>query len=183
MPYIGLAVTVVGIVALANLALTLLVIKWARRHGDMHARGRTGPPARQMLPAGTQIAAFEAATVTGDACALTELTGARSAAAFLSVRCLPCRDQLPAFISYARAFPGGHRQGLAVVVADGDGDGADSWVSQLGAVATVVVEPLGGAVQTAFSVTGAPSFYLLDDRGRVESSSHSVDALMQAQPA
>jgi peroxiredoxin len=180
MPYL---VAVIGLLSLFNLALTLLVVRWVRRHGEKHSTLRSGFRPAPRLPAGTQIPGFTATTVTGETLGLDSLAGGRSAIAFLSVNCAPCREQLGEFKAYARRVPGGAGQVLAVVVAGkSDPDSAAAFIAELTGTASIVAEALRGPVQSAFSVSGYPSFFVLDERGRVESSAPTVEMLAEAQP-
>jgi peroxiredoxin len=180
MPYL---VTAIGVLSLFNLALTLLVVRWVRHHGERHATLRPGFRPAPRLPAGTQIPGFTATAVSGDMLTLASLTGGRSAVAFLSVNCPPCREQLGEFKAYAARVPGGAGQVLAVIVGgNGDPESAAAFVEELTGTATIVIEAPKGPVQTAFSVSGWPSFYVLDERGRVESSAPTVEMLAEAQP-
>jgi hypothetical protein len=72
---------------------------------------------------------------------------------------------------------------LAVIIGrNGDPDSAATFVEELAGTASIVLEALRGPLQTSFSVSGYPSFYVLDERGRVESSAPTVEMLVEAQP-
>jgi len=75
--------------------------------------------------------------------------------AFFSPTCQPCREKMPVFVDYARAFPGGRERVLAVVV--GDTRDATSFVAALHPVARAVVENPGGTVSSAFNVQAYPT--------------------------
>lgn len=173
----NVAVVVIGVLGLVNFTLTFAVIRQVRRYGELLAsRGAgRGQPAWH-IQAGSPIPEFTAATVSGGRVSLSDLIGARSLIAFFAVGCPPCRVQLPEFIRYARSFPGGAAQVLAVVVESGGKreEKSDDYVRELAGVATVVVEPHGGLAAQAFSVSGQPTIYVLDERGRVETSGMAV---------
>jgi peroxiredoxin len=182
----NLAVVFIGVLGLVNFALTFAVIRQVRRYGELLAsRGAgRGQPAWH-LQAGSRVPEFTAATVSEGRVSLSDLTGASSMIAFFSVGCPPCRVQLPEFTRYARSFPGGATQVLAVVFSpEGEGDEkADDYVRELAGVATVVVEPMGGPTTQAFSVSGYPTIYVLDERGRVVTSGMAVRQVAAAATA
>ncbi|MBV9448277.1 MAG: TlpA family protein disulfide reductase [Streptosporangiaceae bacterium] len=181
MTYLAVAVALLGALSILNLLLLFLVIRRLRGHTEQLSRQpRFGGPPR--LPAGTEIPEFTATTVSGATISLAELRGSRSAVAFLSVGCAPCRDQLAEFIEFARTIPGGAAQVLAVVIAH-DPDRAGEFIEALEGSATVAMEEArAGSAQNAFSVQGFPSFFVLDEHGRVENSGPTVRRLTANQP-
>jgi peroxiredoxin len=182
----NVAVVLIGVLSLVNFTLTFAVIRQVRRYGEqlaMRGAGRGQPPWH--MQAGSPVPEFTATTVSGGRVSLSDLTGARSMVAFFAVGCPPCRVQLPEFTRYARSFPGGPAQVLAVVV-EPEGkreETADDYIRALAGVATVVVEPHGGPTAQAFSVSGQPTIYVLDERGRVETSDMAVRRIAAAAPA
>jgi peroxiredoxin len=182
----NLAVVLIGALSLINFALTFAVIRQVRRYGELLAgRGAGGGQPPWHIQAGSPVPEFTATTVSGGRVSLSDLTGARSVVAFFAVGCPPCRMQLPEFTRYAGSFPGGAAQVLAVV-ADPEGEleeKTDDYVRELTGVATVVVEPPGGPAAQAFSVSGQPTFYVLDERGRVETSGMAVRRIAATVPA
>jgi peroxiredoxin len=178
LPYLAAAVGLLGALCLINLAVLILVIKRLRAYLEELA---SRPRGMQRMPVGTQISGFTATTATGSAVSLSDLTGSRSVVAFLSVSCGPCRTQLPEFKEHVRGVPGGASQVLAVLIAR-DSAGAAEFAKELAGLATIVVEaPRSGPVQDAFnsegSVFGYPSFFALDERGKVEASGPTVGSL------
>jgi peroxiredoxin len=173
----NVAVVLIGALSLINLMLTFAVIRQVRRYGERLAgRGAGSVQPGWHIQAGKQIPEFTATTVSGGRVSLSDLTGARSVVAFFGVGCAPCRMQLPEFAQYARSFPGGAAQVLAVVLESEEGpeEKTDDYVQELTGAATVVVEPRGGPTAQAFSVTGQPTIYVLDERGRVETSGMAI---------
>jgi peroxiredoxin len=134
------------------------------------------------LPPGTQAPEFTTTTVSGVARSLGDLTGARSVVGFFAAACPPCHEQVPAFAAYARSFPGGAAQVLAVV-AGGDDSETAKLVSELDGLASVVLEPAQGPMQVAFGVLGFPTFYLLDESGRIQVSAPTMRFVARFQPA
>lgn len=162
--YLVAAVVLVSVLCVVNLALTLALIR--AMHHQSPARLAPGPPGLGLLPRGARAPEFAATTVDGQARSLADLLGARSVLGFFSVRCAPCRDQLPKFADFARTFPGGPAQVLAVV--NGDPALAAEYAEALAGVATVIVEPTGGPVTAAYSPAASPVFYLLDEQGHIQ---------------
>jgi peroxiredoxin len=179
---INVAVTLIGVLSLLNLALTFVVIKQMRRRGGQAAnRGAPGGPRPWHLAAGSAAPEFTVQAVSGETVSLSDLTGARSVVAFFSVGCPPCRMQLPELKAYARSVPGGAAQVLAVVC--GAADEAADYVRELADAATVVVEPIAGPAAQAFSVSAYPTIYVLDERGRIETSGGAVRQVATSAPA
>jgi thiol-disulfide isomerase/thioredoxin len=182
----NLAVVLIGVLSLVNFVLTFAVIRQLRRFGEQLAgRGAGRRLPEWHIQAGSPIPEFTATTFSGGRVSLSDLTGARSVVAFLFVGCAPCRALLPELARYARSFPGGAAQVLAVVVkAEGEREeNPHDYVRELAGAATVVVEPRGGPTAQAFSVSGYPTIYLLDERGRVETSGWAVRQIAAAAPA
>jgi peroxiredoxin len=179
----NVAVAVIGVLSLLNLALTFALMKYVRRHGARPA-GRAPAVGRPLtgLPTGGPAPEFTGTAVSGEAVSLGDLTGARSVVAFLGANCPPCRIQLPEFRDYARSVPGGAAQVLAVVM--GPENLAAEYAEELSGTATVVLEPPGGGpVVQAFSVSAYPTFYVLDEQGRVESAGAAIRHLTTPTPA
>ena len=76
--------------------------------------------------------------------------------------------ELPEFIKYARGVPGGAAQVLTVLT--GDKAEVAEFSEALEGVASITVEPRQGPVARAFSVSGYPTFYLLDENGVIQAS-------------
>jgi hypothetical protein len=180
MTYLTTAVGVLGAGLLLNMALMFAVIRRLRRHGEQIAR--QGGPLR--LPAGLAVGSaaprFSVPAVSGATCSLRDLIGARSLIAFLSPGCLACEWQRPEFKEYARAVPGGAAQVLVIIC--GHEEAADAVVREMEGVASVTVEPMKGPLQTVFSVSSYPYFYLLDSSGRVDFGGAVVRAMPELQP-
>jgi thiol-disulfide isomerase/thioredoxin len=175
------ATTALGVGLLVNLALTFALIRRVRRHGEQLAQRPVSRWPMVGLPAGGKMPELAVRTVSGQTRSLRDLTGARSIVAFLATGCQACRTQLPELTGYARRTPGGAAQVLAVVC--GDENAAVDLVHELDGAASVVLEPLDGPLQAAFSVSRYPVFYLLDDNGRVVAAGPRLRQLASAQPA
>jgi hypothetical protein len=169
MPYVVAAVVLFGLIATVNLLLTIGVVRRLREQTTELAELRDRAPmggAETSLPVGATVAPFEAATVDGRTVTLASF-GERPLVGFFSPSCQPCKERLPGFVKHAGRRLGGPDTVLAVVA--GTTQGSADYVEQLGAVATVVVEPDMGPVQKAFGITGFPSFLLIRD-GEVDVS-------------
>lgn len=179
----GYIVALVSLLGVLNLVLTLLLARWARGHGEQHASPGPGRQLSSRLPAGTQIPDFTAHTVSGETRSLGDLTGARSLVGFFSVGCSPCHEQLTPFRRLANEAAG-DGQVLAVVLAPATDQGSSSgFVRELDGIATILLQERGSPVQQAFAVKRWPSFFLLDEHGRVEASGAVADRLAAAQRA
>ena len=179
------AVVLVGALSLVNLMLTFAVIRQVRRLGEQSAERGAGLAQQPSwhIQAGIPVPEFTTTSVSGERVSLGDLTGARSLIGFFNEGCTPCRLQLPIFVQHAKSFPGGLAQVLAVVVASEEAPPvgpADDYLQQLAGVATVVTEPVAGPAATAFMVTGYPTFYVLDERGQVETSAHAISRIVAA---
>jgi hypothetical protein len=66
------------------------------------------------------------------------------------------------------------------VVACGQGDDAAGMVDELKDTLPVVLEPVLGPTSKAFSGSGYPTFYVLDERGRIAASAATVHGVASA---
>jgi peroxiredoxin len=176
----SVALAVVGVLCLVNLALLFAVIRKLRLLGEQVDKVPILAPAA-LLPVGSQAPEFTAVTTRGEARSLADLAGSRSVVGFFSPGCEPCRTQLPEFIEFAKALPGGPGQALAVVV--GQTEGAARFAADLEGAVAVVMTSRQGPLKAAFSVRGTPAFYLIGPDGRIEAQGMAVQALASAVPA
>ncbi|MFC7549034.1 TlpA disulfide reductase family protein [Plantactinospora sp. GCM10030261] len=178
MPYLAATVALVGLIAVVNLLLTIGVVRRLREQTTELADLRSRPPmgdAATTLPAGANVAPFEASAVDGRTVTLASL-GERPLIGFLSPSCKPCAERLPGFVRHAAERPGGRDSVLAVIA--GTPEASADYIEQLSAVATVVVEPDLGPVQQAFGVTGYPSFLLIRD-GEVDATDYDLGPIVE----
>jgi thiol-disulfide isomerase/thioredoxin len=180
MALLAAAVVVVGIIGLLNLLFTFGVVRRLREHTEA-LNGLERPSATVMLEPGKTVVDFTAVTVTGEPTSLDSLNRAGSPAlvGFFSPNCPPCETKLPAFVEYARQYPGGQSRVLAVVVGDDD-EAASKFVNALGETAGVVRDIRGGPVYKAFGVRGTPAFALVDASGAVLASGSEVSEVSAA---
>lgn len=176
MSYLAVAVVLIGVLCCLNLAVTFAVVR--RLH--LQADRRSDEVVR--LPPGTQAPEFSVTTTSGAVRSLADLTGARSVVAFLAAQCPPCHEQVPGFMAYARSVPGGDAQVLAVVVGGDDAETA-KLAGDLEGTAAVVVERVQGPLQKTFAVSGFPTFYVLDETGRILLSAPTMRGVTPLQPA
>ncbi|MGH3164378.1 MAG: TlpA family protein disulfide reductase [Trebonia sp.] len=177
---VDIAFGLVGVLCLANLVLTCMLVRRIRLR---EARTAAAPRFRAQagLVPGTKVADFSTVTVEGEPRSLAALAGGRALVAFFSATCTSCRKQLPEFVELARTFPGGKSQVLAVVA--GEEAEAARFAAGLTDDASVVFEHWHGPVARAFEVRGFPSFYLVGADGRIVSSGLAVAALAGPVPA
>ncbi len=71
---------------------------------------------------------------------------------------------------------------LAVVVGGTDAETAQL-ADDLDGAASVAIESVAGPLQKAFSVTGFPTFYVLDETGRIQVSSPTMSGVRAFQTA
>jgi thiol-disulfide isomerase/thioredoxin len=176
----SVALAAVGALCLVNLALLFAVVRKLRLLGERVDKMPIMAPAA-LLPVGSKAPEFTAITTDGESRSLADLAGSRSVVGFFSPNCQPCGAQLPKFIEFAKALPGGAGQALAVVI--GEGEAAAGVAAELDGAAAVVISPPRGPLTAVFSVRGFPSFYLLGPDGRVEARGMAVHALASAVPA
>lgn len=175
-------VVLVGTIAILNLLLTVGVIRRLREHTEQLANraAQGGPPMEMMAPAGEQVGEFAATTIDGEPVSRDLLSGRTLVAVFVP-HCPACQERMPEFLSYAKDFPGGRGQVLAVL--GGEPAEVESYRSQLAPVARVVIEPDLGPVAGALRVSGYPTFGLLDAGGTVVASGPAVAQLPAVDPA
>ncbi|MFF4623418.1 TlpA family protein disulfide reductase [Nonomuraea jabiensis] len=172
MPYLIVAVVLVGVLCLLNLLLTVGVIRRLRKQA---ASAASLPPMEEGLAIGEKIPEF-AATTTGGEPISDELIEGPALIGFFSPSCQPCRELMPRFIDHARRSPAAV---LAVVVTDSDKE-AVADVERLAEVARVVVEVPHAAIQSAFRVTGYPTVFEIGADGRVTDNDPVLPATVSA---
>jgi thiol-disulfide isomerase/thioredoxin len=160
-------------VCLLDLVFTLGVIRRLREHTELISNLPSMPQLHAMLAEGEFTGPFEAVASTGEPVTRDRLSGRTLVAAF-TPHCHACEEKMPAFVDFAKAFPGGRDQVIAVVA--GVGNEADAYRELLEPVARVVVEPpMTGEIGTALAVTGFPVFAVLDESGKVISGGVELD--------
>ncbi|TMR22377.1 TlpA family protein disulfide reductase [Nonomuraea turkmeniaca] len=159
MPYLIVAVVLVGVLCMLNLLLTVGVIRRLRKQA---ASAAFLPPMAEGLAIGEKLPEFSATTTDGEPIS-DELLGGPALIGFFSPSCQPCRELMPRFIDHARQSSAAV---LAVVVTD-SAEEAVADVERLTEVARVVVEEPQAAIQSAFQVVGYPTVFLIGADGRV----------------
>jgi thiol-disulfide isomerase/thioredoxin len=178
MPYLTVAILVVGSLCLLDLVLTLGVIRRLREHTERLSALSAHPPSASlpdlMLPVGQAPADFETTTIDGDRVS-RDLLGAPALVGFFAPGCGPCKERVPEFAAYAEAVSGAGQYTLAVVV--GSGEDVRELAGGFGDASRVVVEAPGGPVSTAFGVHGFPALCALDDTGAIVATGTTLDRL------
>ncbi|MEV4176855.1 TlpA disulfide reductase family protein [Nonomuraea sp. NPDC049709] len=168
MPYLIVAVVLVGVLCLLNLLLTVGVIRRLRKQA---ASAASLPPMEDGLAIGEEIPEFAATTTDGEPISDALIDGP-ALVGFFSPSCEPCRELMPRFIDHARRTPAAV---LAVVVTDSDQE-AVADVERLAEVARVVVEAPHGAIQGAFQVAGYPTVFEIGADRRVTDNNPMLPA-------
>jgi peroxiredoxin len=175
----SVAVAATGVLCLVNLGLLFAVIRKVRVLGERVDKMPVFGPAA-LLPVGSKAPEFTAVTIAGQSRSLADLAESRSVVGFFSPGCEPCRTQIPNFVDFVKALPGGSGQALAVVV--GEGEAATGFAAELDEAVAVVITPRQGPLAAAFSVRGTPAFYLIGPDGRIEARGMAVQALASVVP-
>jgi hypothetical protein len=179
MTVLTVAVAFVGVLCLLDLVLTLGVVRRLRDHSERLAALQAPPDETAIAGQGDHIAPFTASTVDDETVSAADLVEP-TLVAFFSPDCPACEQQLPKFVTYARAFPGGPGRTLIVITSRTGGAKYHTALAGLGRIVTEA--ELTGDVQKAFSTRGYPAFLVVVD-GVVAQSSHAVGDLPQHQPA
>ncbi|MCW3815091.1 redoxin domain-containing protein [Micromonospora sp. DR5-3] len=186
MPIVVAVLVVLTTLTLLNLLLTFGVIRKLREHTQELAAGR--PPVT--LSVGAQVPDFTASTDDGDVVSIASLRASGGLVAFLAPDCSGCQEQLP---SVRSALAEALDTPAAVLIVltrlqpapDREDRERAELVAALGVLdsrATIVHEPLDGAVQSAFQVAAFPAFYLVDTDGRVAGVSNNASQLPNLSP-
>lgn len=186
MPYLTVAVVVVGVVSVLNLLLTVGVIRRLREHTELlSARG--AERSFDVIATGQRPGEFAVADVDGRPVRNDDLDGG-TLLGFFTPTCEACKEKLPEFLATAAAFPGGPDKVLAVVAGALDDNGTpaggegETLIAELGQVARVVPEPHDGPVSAAFEVVAYPSWVLMEG-SVVRASAVGMDRLPSPTPA
>lgn len=172
MPYLIVAVVLIGVLCMLNLLLTVGVIRRLRKQA---ASAASLPPMAEGLAIGEKMPQFAATTTDGEPIS-DELLERSALIGFFSPSCEPCRELMPRFIDHARRTSAAV---LAVVVTDSNEE-AVADVERLAEVARVVVEAPHAAIQSAFQVAGYPTLFMIGADGRVTDNDLVLSATVSA---
>lgn len=172
-----MALSIIAALGLANIVLTLLVIRRLGEHSRLLAENASARPASAAgwpaaidVAPGEQVGDFAVTAFDGTPVSRGDLNG-RTLVGFVAPGCPACDASLPDFIERAGAAEGGRDQVVAVVM--GDARAAGEVCEQLAPVARVLTEDQeAGPLATAFGVGGLPAFALL--AGDTVVASHSL---------
>lgn len=159
MPYIVAVLVLVGTVTLANLVLTLGLVRRMRQYAAVVSGLQPREAGGTTRPIGTAITPFRATAVDGTVIDERWLD-APTVVGFFSPGCPACKELLPDFVTAAAS-----RRALAVVE-DGN-EPAEDYVTALAAVAPVLAGPEAQPAVIAFGVRGYPSVCSVDAHGVV----------------
>jgi peroxiredoxin len=173
MAFLAVAVLVLGVVCLANFVLLLALARRVRRQDEqLAAQARLRP--LPGLKAGNLAPEFEATTVTGQTRTLSDLKAGGGVVAFLTPDCAGCLARVPELKDYAQGHPGGRANVIAVVC--GPPDQGSKLAGELQEFMSVVLEPLKGPLQQAYSVSEYPLFFVIRPDGRITARGASIEA-------
>ncbi len=166
MPVVAALAFLALAVCLLDLVLTLGVVRRLRQHTELISNLSTG--GRQpyaILADGDTAGPFETVATTGEPVSRDRLSG-RTLVGSFTPHCSACEVKLPAFVDFAKSFPGGRDQVIAVIVAPENE--AETYREQLEPVARVVIEsPMTGEIGKALALDSFPAFGVLDQSGTV----------------
>ncbi|MEU2584781.1 hypothetical protein ABZ612_17850 [Streptomyces avermitilis] len=163
MPYLTVAVLLLALLGVLNLALTFGVVRRLRERPGSAVGEEWDRPSQ--LAVGDPVGAFSAVDVDGLPFAHDDLTDGLMVV-FVSPGCPACEETLPHVLERARGY--GRERVLAVVVRDGDKPGDPGpYVKRLTPVARVAVTDMGGDLTTAFALRGLPAYAEVGADGRV----------------
>jgi thiol-disulfide isomerase/thioredoxin len=173
MVYLAVAVAIVGVLCLLNLAIMVGVIRRLREHtAHLEKLLEAIGPQDVMAAVGTRAGDFAATTVSGESVSSSDLADG-TLVGFFSPGCGGCTEQMPRFTEYAEAA-GDRQRVIAVIVAD-DGDAGTAFdLAKLGTVAQLVVEQSHGAMSKAFQVQGYPALCLVDHDRMITASGPDI---------
>ncbi|CAM5357048.1 TlpA disulfide reductase family protein [Streptomyces pilosus] len=173
MAYLTAVVTLFGLLSIANLILTLGVVRRLRAQRDGSPPAAKGDPFQGSgLSVGQRVGGFSAHDTEGRPLTRDSLREGMLVA-FLSPGCLPCEELLPSVVESARAAGPG-RVLAAVVLNEDDGARPDAFVAALSPVATVVVTRLDGELARAFDIQGMPTGVRMGREGRIADSGRAL---------
>ncbi|MGW7482963.1 hypothetical protein ACWGH8_30710 [Nonomuraea muscovyensis] len=177
MSYLIAIVALVGALCLANLLLTLAVVRRLREHTKLidalyEAVGSGLAGAGQGVAAGEVVGDFDATTVDGDRVS-RDLLPEGTVVAFLSPDCRGCHEQLPELLSWAAD----QDRSRVLAVVDGRSGDPAQLVTALSPVAQVILDDASPQVAGAFKVQAFPTFFQVSAGGRLLATAPSVSRL------
>lgn len=160
-------------VGLVNLLLIVVLIRRVRDQDEQIAR-RSRPRPVPALTVGGKAPDFTVTTVTGERRSLSDMQADRGVVAFLTPDGEACRTRMPELIEYARAHPTSRTHVVTVIC--GTGKDAVRLAGELQDFMSVVIEPPGGPMQRAYSVTEHPLFYVIRADARIGALGAYIEA-------
>lgn len=174
MVFVVVALCLLTTLVVIDLLMSFGIIRRLRAHSEM-IYDRDGAAS---LPAGTPVPDFVSLNAKGESMSAAWLRGATSAVAFVTQDCPSCHAQLPALLDMLKQRGADGDRSLVIVVDVPGGQDITELAAMFDGLATVVIEPLGGILQTAFRINGLPAFVAVDPEAIVMSSSSAVNGLL-----
>jgi hypothetical protein len=165
---------VLGAVCLINLGIILALARRVRRHDDRLTRQARLRPLPG-LTAGSKAPDFTVTTTGGETRSLADLQGDRGVVAFLMADSAASRARIPDLKDYAQAHASGLTHVVAVICGDQNREAA-KLAAELQDCMSVVIEPLNGPMQRAYSATEFPLFYVIRPDGWITARGAYIEA-------
>ncbi|MBZ0317899.1 MAG: redoxin domain-containing protein [Anaerolineae bacterium] len=158
--FMAINLLLIWMVLLLNFLLTLALIR--RFSSDP----RTKPS--EILSVGVQAPEFELQDLYGSRITKSSFSGRALALVFVSPQCAPCKEHMPKLDAL---YPKAKRSGIELlVVSISDAEKTQLYVKELNFKSPVAFLPdhPKNTLPADYKLPGTPSYYLLDDRGKIQ---------------
>ncbi|MEU1375348.1 TlpA disulfide reductase family protein [Streptomyces triculaminicus] len=172
MAYLTVAVVLLALLGLLNLALVYGVVR-RLRDGAADASSGNRPADEKILGPGSAVAPFTALDTDGRPLTLGDLTEGLTVL-FLAPWCAACQELLPLVAERAAAY--GPERLLTVIEQDPqqEGGGVAEYVERLAPVARVAVAREGDELVEAFRLTGMPVYVQMGADGIIAATGRTL---------
>lgn len=177
MAYIGAALALVTGLTLLNMLLCLGVVRRLREQDERLAQLESG---NDHVRPGTLIPAFTILTTDGERLTERWFHDRVSLVAFMSYGCGACKEELTA-LAKLLAEPDSDKLNVLVAFAWVGGAQREELPARLLERVTLVEDSPNGALMAAFNVNAYPTFYVVEEDGKIAFSTTSVVDLTRGQ--